>query len=251
VKWAGWQFSAGFNRQGAGYGCQSSDLDLNIIRADAWERWTSSAGRGSSPVSPVSVSVPAVRIDVPVTDPAAEPSSAVAARRDLLLANAVLVPGQAVASADGETVLVHQTDGNVVLYHGNGGPRWASNTFHRMTSALVMQDDGNLVLRNGSDAVWSTETHGNPGAFAIVHDRGVVEVLSAGLQSLWSSIGAGPTPAPPSPPPRTTRVLAGDGWWRIAQRCLGDGTRWEEVAALNGGPQRSLHPGDELLLPVS
>ena len=37
--WEGWQFSAGYNRQGARYGCQSSDLDLNIIRTSAAVRW--------------------------------------------------------------------------------------------------------------------------------------------------------------------------------------------------------------------
>lgn len=38
--WQGWQFSAGYNRQGPIHGCQSSDLDLNIVDADAWARWT-------------------------------------------------------------------------------------------------------------------------------------------------------------------------------------------------------------------
>lgn len=37
--WYGWQFSAGYNRQGPVYGCQSSDLDLNIIDANAAARW--------------------------------------------------------------------------------------------------------------------------------------------------------------------------------------------------------------------
>jgi len=37
--WEGWQFSAGFNRQGPTYGCQSSDLDLNIVRTEAADRW--------------------------------------------------------------------------------------------------------------------------------------------------------------------------------------------------------------------
>ena len=37
--WEGWQFSAGFNRQGARYGCQSSDLDLNIVLTSAAVRW--------------------------------------------------------------------------------------------------------------------------------------------------------------------------------------------------------------------
>lgn len=40
ARWLGWQFSAGYNRQGAVYGCQSSDLDLNFVRADVWARWT-------------------------------------------------------------------------------------------------------------------------------------------------------------------------------------------------------------------
>ena len=38
--WAGWQFSAGWNRQGSRFGAASRNLDLNIIRADAWARFT-------------------------------------------------------------------------------------------------------------------------------------------------------------------------------------------------------------------
>ena len=38
--WAGWQISAGWNRQGARLGASSRDIDCNIIRADAWRRWT-------------------------------------------------------------------------------------------------------------------------------------------------------------------------------------------------------------------
>jgi hypothetical protein len=43
VEWSGWQFSAGFNGQGPVYGAESPDLDLNIIRAEKWNEWTSSA----------------------------------------------------------------------------------------------------------------------------------------------------------------------------------------------------------------
>lgn len=39
--WDAWQFSAGFNGMGPTYGCQSADLDLNIVRDDAWLRWAS------------------------------------------------------------------------------------------------------------------------------------------------------------------------------------------------------------------
>lgn len=58
--WAGWQFSAGWNRQGARYGCQSRDLDLNIIRADAWARWTTPAA-----VPPPTTRPPAQEDDMP------------------------------------------------------------------------------------------------------------------------------------------------------------------------------------------
>ncbi len=45
ASWAGWQFSAGYNRQGRRYGCSSDDLDLDIVRTEAWKRWTRSARR--------------------------------------------------------------------------------------------------------------------------------------------------------------------------------------------------------------
>lgn len=41
AEWAAWQFSAGWNRQGARYGASSTHLDLNIVRAEDWARWTS------------------------------------------------------------------------------------------------------------------------------------------------------------------------------------------------------------------
>lgn len=54
VAWAGWQFSAGHNGQGPVYGCQSGDLDLNIVRPDAWARWTSDP----SPITPPTIPSP-------------------------------------------------------------------------------------------------------------------------------------------------------------------------------------------------
>lgn len=37
--WHGWQFSAGYNRQGPPYGCQSSDLDLCFFRSEQMAVW--------------------------------------------------------------------------------------------------------------------------------------------------------------------------------------------------------------------
>lgn len=50
--WDGWQFSAGFNGMGSTYGASSGDLDLNIIKPEAWARWTASATLPSIEVGP-------------------------------------------------------------------------------------------------------------------------------------------------------------------------------------------------------
>lgn len=38
--WSAWQFSAEHNGAGPTYGAESADLDLNVVREDAWRRWT-------------------------------------------------------------------------------------------------------------------------------------------------------------------------------------------------------------------
>jgi len=40
--WSAWQFSAEHNGAGPTYGAESADLDLNVVRDDAWRRWTAS-----------------------------------------------------------------------------------------------------------------------------------------------------------------------------------------------------------------
>ncbi len=65
--WAGWQFSAGFNQQGPAYGAASRDLDLNVVRGDAWSRWTGSPRALATPAG----AAPA--IDPQVEDLGADP----------------------------------------------------------------------------------------------------------------------------------------------------------------------------------
>ncbi len=38
--WSAWRFSAEHNGAGPTYGAESADLDLNVVRDDAWRRWT-------------------------------------------------------------------------------------------------------------------------------------------------------------------------------------------------------------------
>ena len=71
-----------------------------------------------------------------------------------------LAPGQGIRSPDGQTLFVHQTDGNVVVYHGSRA-LWASRTNGHATRTLAMQTDGNLVLYSSTNApLWYTRTNG-------------------------------------------------------------------------------------------
>ena len=49
--WSGWQFSAQGNGVGRTYGAESADLDLNVVRDEAWTRWTRRAT--TAPAMPV------------------------------------------------------------------------------------------------------------------------------------------------------------------------------------------------------
>jgi len=59
-----------------------------------------------------------------------------------------------------------------------------------------------------------------------------------------------PSPSTPTTPGWTTKVLAGEGWVQVSKRVFDDASRAGDIQALNGGPQRMLHPGDELQLPA-
>ena len=51
-------------------------------------------------------------------------------------------------------------------------------------------------------------------------------------------------------PSKTYTVKAGDSWWSIADKQLGDGSRYNELARLNGKTAASvIHPGDVIKLP--
>lgn len=217
VAWAGWQFSAGYNRQGRGYGCSCDDLDLNIVRTESWQRWTATG------VIPF--------VDGP----------------NVLHPGVALAVGDQRLSPDGGSVLVHQSDGNVVVY-SSGVAVWATGTHGNATAAFAMQDDGNLVLYGGDGtALWAAGTHGNPGAALRLEDGGRVVVVSSANQPLWTSAAAPPPVS--AAPRRTTTVRPGEGWIKIAKRTLGSAARWPEIAKLNGGEGRELHPNDIVLLP--
>ncbi|GAB3696062.1 DUF4241 domain-containing protein [Saccharopolyspora tripterygii] len=103
-----------------------------------------------------------------------------------------MLPGQtlgrqSLTSESGRTTLVHQDDGNLVLYSNEGrGALWASDTQFRGTGRCKLLDDGDLVLydRRGQ-VVWSTDTSGNPGAGLLVGDDGL-ELRTTDDVVVWS-----------------------------------------------------------------
>ncbi|KAJ3271939.1 hypothetical protein HDV01_006073 [Terramyces sp. JEL0728] len=54
-----------------------------------------------------------------------------------------------------------QTDGNFVVYDGNGHALWATGT-HGSNFYAIVQDDGNFVIYDPTNekAVWASGTHG-------------------------------------------------------------------------------------------
>ncbi|MFE5768681.1 FG-GAP-like repeat-containing protein [Streptomyces sp. NPDC056485] len=120
-------------------------------------------------------------------DPAETRTGAVSSRTDDLgqwIASVtdplVVRPGQTIES--GTTLvgkdlkLSMQADGNLVIYHNSGGEGkgaalWSSNTYGNPGAYAIMQADGNFVVykKDGGDGkgghLWSTATFGNAGAY--------------------------------------------------------------------------------------
>jgi len=99
-----------------------------------------------------------------------------------------LLPGQQITSCDGSHRLVHQGDGNVVIYDAQDGVVWATNTFGQTTTKLQQQLDGNIVLYTTDGVAWSTSTPDNFGAYLQLQNNGGLEVRNGheGSTVLWS-----------------------------------------------------------------
>ena len=128
-----------------------------------------------------------------------------------------LLGGQSLYSPGGRYGLTMQGDGNLVEYKG-AVVVWASGTSVAGSRAVV-QSDGNVVVYNASNqALWASDTGGQPGAYLRLRDTGQLTVESATGTHLWaaaaelasnSKLNAGQTLKSPSGAYRLT--LQGDG----------------------------------------
>jgi len=104
-----------------------------------------------------------------------------------LFADQALAPGEALSSCGGNAQVVHQGDGNVVIYDW-AGPLWATNTWGYSTSLFAMQGDGNLVLYTADwSPIWASNTGGSLGSYVVMQDDCNLVVYATNGQPLWTS----------------------------------------------------------------
>lgn len=120
--------------------------------------------------------------------PSAETTAASASFCGILPPLTFLNRGDRRTSCDGRYLLIHQRDGNVVLYdQTRGKPLWHTGTYGRATTVLAVQGDGNVVLYDRDRPLWSSRTHGHPGSVLAVQDDGNLVVYGPGNRAIWAS----------------------------------------------------------------
>jgi NTE family protein len=160
-----------------------------------------------------------------------------------------LLTGQSVVSPDGRFMLIHQTDGHLVVYRASGSNPyaeviWASGAYGHEPGQCAMQSDGNLVVYD-ADMVprWASGTDGQFGLQLRMQSDGRVVLTKDGHES-WSTQPAGPDPVPEvrivtivnaSPMVLTARFYREDD--TVFAATLGDGTK-------------AIEPGGSLAWPI-
>lgn len=172
-----------------------------------------------------------------------------------------LRPGEQLVSSNQEFRLIYQTDGNLVLYHGEQA-LWHTHTFGQSAGRCVIQaDDGHLVVYDaGKRAVWCSGVWGAQyaGCRLVLSDEGDLVEIDASGREVWRRVGlvasrpggapgpatptttaAEPSPetpmaTPPSPSlrPETPREALCD----LLQSCFNEPELRHFVALLPGAP---------------
>src|SRR5262249_39573701 len=129
------------------------------------------------------------------------------AMSDQLQAGNQLSVNDQLVSANGQSLLVMQGDGNLVLYYGAPAADtayWASNTewlpAEQRPVTAVMENDGNLVLYDVNKvARWASGTWGEfQGPKATLGDDGNLVISDKEDLAIWASGGVGGVGAIPA-----------------------------------------------------
>lgn len=105
---------------------------------------------------------------------------------DRLSANQELRHDDYIIASSGHYV-IHQKDGNVVLYNPQGKATWATNTAGSNSEKFIFQGDGNIVLYGpGNQVLWSPNIHGQGATYVVIQGDGNF-VAYAGSAAPWAS----------------------------------------------------------------
>jgi hypothetical protein len=96
-----------------------------------------------------------------------------------LAAGGTLTEGDYLESDRGQYKLIMQGDGNLVLYQ-EGKALWSSETGGNPGSYAVMQGEGNLVVYDGGTATWNSSTWGFSGAYLALQNEGNLVIYQDG-----------------------------------------------------------------------
>jgi hypothetical protein len=117
---------------------------------------------------------------------------------------------QSLTSASGRYTLVHQDDGNLVLYHNTEfRSLWASGTDGVPAEVCALHERRGLVLLDGDGGqVWSSGTAGGSADRLVVRDTGEIVVEDSSGVVVWSS-GTAEAAVPEGPVAVGDRMLPG------------------------------------------
>jgi hypothetical protein len=134
-----------------------------------------------------------------------------------LVPNATLASNHSITSPNGSYRLTMQSDGNLVEYDG-ATAAWSSGT-STAGSTVTMQNDGNFVIYSGSTYKWQSGTSGNPGAYLVLGDNGVLAVDSFDGIALWTATGA---LAPNASLATNKSITSANGQYRLTMQSDGN-----------------------------
>ena len=185
---------------------------------------------------------------------------------DTLTEGQKLNKGDALTSNNGAYTLTLQDDGNLVLA-ARGNAIWSTETNGQDVVRAEVQSDGNFVLYTADKPVWHTDTKGKKDVRLVLQDDRNL-VLYSGDGAAWSSktdttdappaapeaeaeVAPAASEEPAAPEPKTFTVVSGDTLFAIAEKFLGDGNRYPEIAKASGVDNPDLIvPGQVLTIPA-
>ncbi|MCU0446470.1 MAG: hypothetical protein MUE85_16310 [Microscillaceae bacterium] len=94
-------------------------------------------------------------------------------------------------SKNGQYLLFATVNGQLSVARKYGG-KWVNiwnvrGTGEGPVKGIFMQKDGNFVIYDYNGPIWSSGTHGNPGAWCVIQDDGNFVIYNANRKAIWAT----------------------------------------------------------------